>query len=75
MELDRSKWRVKLNDTELKEAHVKGGKKRVQQKRELFQKKRDKAVELRKSGMILNDIAIKLKVSIATVKRWKLPKC
>ena len=74
MELDKSKWRVKLNDDELKKAHARGGLIAVAKKRERFNAKRDEAAELRKSGLILKDIAEKLQVSIATVKRWKLPK-
>jgi len=75
MKLNRGEWRVKLNAGELKEAHSKGGLLTVAKKRELFSAKRDEAIELRKSGIILKDIAIKLEVSIITVKRWKLPKC
>ena len=75
MELNRSRWRVKLNDAELKEAHVKGADTTNEIKRQKSNAKRNEAVELRKSGMILKDIAKKLGVSIATVKRWKLPKC
>ena len=73
--LDRSSWRVKLNSEELQQAHSKGGLLTVTKKRERFKAKRDEAVELRKSGMLLKDIASKLEVSIITVKRWKLPKC
>jgi hypothetical protein len=75
MMLDRSKWRVKLSEDALKKAHSQGGAKRVQQVREKFQTKRDEALILRADGMILKDIAIKLEVSLITVKRWKLPKC
>jgi DNA-binding NarL/FixJ family response regulator len=74
MMLDRSAWKVKLNDNELKEAHARGGKRRVQQVREKFQTKRDKALTLRANGMKFKDIAIKLEVSTKTVQRWKLPK-
>ena len=74
MLLDRDEWKVKLSADELKEAHARGGKKRVQQKRELFQAKRDEALKLRADGMLLKDIATKLGVSERTVKRWKLPK-
>ena len=75
MELNRSKWRVKLKSDELKEAHVKGANTTNEIKRKKSNAKRDEAVELRKSGMILNDIATKLEVSLRTVKSWKLPKC
>ena len=75
MELDRSKWRVKLNDAELKEAHVKGANTTNEIKRQKSNAKRDEARELRESGMILKDIATKLEVSLRTVKSWKLPKC
>ena len=73
--LDKSKWRIKLKSEELKKAHAKGGLLTVAKKRERFNVKKDEAIELRKSGMLLKDIASKLEVSIITVKRWKLPKC
>jgi len=74
MKIDRDEWKVKLSADELQQSHARGGKKRVQQKRELFQAKRDEALKLRADGMLLKDIANKLEVSIVTVKRWKLPK-
>jgi len=75
MKLNRDEWRVKLNAGELKEAYTNRNLKIAEIKREKSTIKRDEAVELRKSGMILKDIATKLGVSITTVKRWKLPKC
>ena len=72
--MDKSKWRLKLTEEELQVAHSKGGTKRVQQKREEFEQKRDKALKLRGDGMVLKDIATHLEVSLITVKRWKLPK-
>ena len=72
--LDRTKWRVKLRSEELKQAHSKGGLLTVAKKRDRFNVKKEEAIELRKSGMILKDIASKLEVSLRTVKGWKLPK-
>ncbi|SFV58369.1 hypothetical protein MNB_SM-7-1334 [hydrothermal vent metagenome] len=74
MELDRDKWKVKLTDKELKEAHSKGGKKRVQQKREQFAKLKERALQMRKEGMTLKAISEALEVSLRTVHNWKLPK-
>jgi len=72
--LDMSQWNIKLSKYALKKAHSKGGHITVTKKREKFQLKREEALILRKDGMLLSDIAIHLNISIATVKRWKLPK-
>ena len=72
--LDKDSWKTRLSDEELKKAHSKGGLLRVEKKRAEFASKRDKAIILRKDGMLLKDIASKLGVSLVTVKRWKLPR-
>ena len=72
--MDRSKWKVKLSEVELKKAHSRGGLLRVEKKRAEFSIKRDEAIRLRSKGMILKDIAIKLNVSYKTIQRWKLSK-
>jgi len=73
-ELDKSKWRVKLNKEELRQAHAKGGLIAVEKKRDKFQLKKDEAMKLRESGKTLQQIADELHVSLRTVKGWKLPK-
>jgi len=72
--LDMSEWKVKLTPKELQQAHSKGGHIAAEKKREKSQHKRDEALKLRESGMTLKQIAESLKVSLITVKRWKLPK-
>ena len=72
--LDMSEWKVKLTPKELQQAHSKGGYIAAEKKREKSQHKRDEALKLRESGMTLKQIAESLKVSLITVKRWKLPK-
>ena len=74
MQLDRSSWRVKLSDEALLHAHKKGADITNDKKRHVSQLKRDEAMRLRNEGMLLKDIAIRIGVSLVTVKRWKLPK-
>ena len=74
MQLDRSSWRVKLSESELKEAHAKGADVTNNKKRQASQSKRDEAVRLRREGMLLKDIATYLGVSLRTVNSWKLKK-
>lgn len=74
MMMNKSEWRKKLKPKELKKAHSDGANQTNTKRRELSNIKRDEALKLRSDGMILSDIAIELKVSIITVKRWKLPK-
>ena len=74
MQLDRTGWRVKLSKEALLHVRSENGKKRVKQKRDEFQLKKDEAMKLRSDGMLLKDIAASLGVSIRTVNNWKLPK-
>ena len=72
--LDRSEWRQKLSKEELQAAHKKGAQITNEMKRERSNAKREKAMQLRKEGMTLQQIADELGVSLRTVKGWKLPK-
>ena len=74
MQLDRSSWRVKLSESELKEAHKKGADATNNKKRQESQSKRDEAMRLRSEGMSLKDISNYLNVSQRTLNRWKLKK-
>jgi len=67
MKLNHDEWRVKLNAGELKEAHSKGGLLTVAKKREIFNIKRDEAIQLR-AGVI----HYLLKVYFVVIMRIKL---
>ena len=70
MKLDRSSWRVKLSESELKEAHTRGNKISSQKMRDKSKHKRDEAIKLRSEGKTLSDISQILCVSIGSISNW-----
>ena len=72
--LDRSDWRQKLSKEELQAAHKKGAQITNEMKREKSNANKEKAMQLRKEGMTLQQIADEVGVALITVKKWKLPK-
>ncbi|MFK5937077.1 MAG: hypothetical protein QM497_01660 [Sulfurimonas sp.] len=74
LKLNRDEWKVKLKKEDLQKAHSKGGLIAVNKKREKFELLKEDGLKLRENGMTLQKIADDLKVSLRTVKSWKLSK-
>jgi len=70
MQLDRSSWRVKLLERELKEAYIKRNILIAQDKRDKSQPIRDKAKALKSNGATLKSISKQLGISLSTVRRY-----
>lgn len=69
-ELDRSTWKVKLSDAELKKAHKRGNEISSQKMRDKSKSSRDEAIKLKADGKTLNAISQILNVSPSTVRRY-----
>ena len=69
-ELDRSSWKVKLSDAELKEAHRRGNQISSQKMRDKSKHIRDEAMRLKADGKTLDAISQILSVSLSTVRRY-----
>ncbi|MCK9482469.1 MAG: hypothetical protein M0R38_12075 [Bacteroidia bacterium] len=69
-ELDRSSWKIKLSDEELKQSLHDRALKTAQIKRDKSQHKRDEAMSLKANGKTLQDISNALDISLSTVRRY-----
>ena len=69
-ELDRNEWKIKLSDSDLKEAHRRGNQVSSQKMRDKSKSKREEAIRLKADGKTFKVISQILNLSLSTVRRY-----